>query len=551
MTEALRDSNEPTTRPRWRVPTITCAVALIVHLLGQRMVDDDISMQSAIAFVAWLLAFLVIGVWWMFFSGMRWRTRLAGVGGVVLFVVALLSLFRFEGQTGNFLPQFRFRFANSAEDQALAYFAKQTPPSPPAPEAPGDGDIPSSADRFPTTDADWPNFGGPQFDHVAHGESVRTDWEANPPRALWRHPVGPGWSSFAVAGDYVFTQEQRGEQECVVCYDANTGEQRWVHSDEARFEEAAGGAGPRATPTLYGSRLYALGASGILNCLDPLTGTVHWSHNVVTDNGGDLIEWAAAGSPVVHEDLVIVNPATSAAFLAAYDRHSGEQRWSGPEAKAGYATPVVATIDDVPQIVMVRAAGVGGHSVATGEQLWFFEWVNATRINVAQPIVLPDNTLFISTGYGGGSARLEVKRSEQTWSVASLWERPNKFKLKFNAGIFRDGHVYGLDEGILSCFDVNEGQRTWKKGRYKFGQILMVDDRLLVLTEEGDVVLVEATPEAARELARFTAIEGKTWNHPVLNRGRLFVRNGSEAARYDLRPDDGTNTGPTPQLTSR
>lgn len=516
---------------RWLVPAAIVALAIVAQVIGRQLVDEDVSMQSVVGVLTWLSAFLLVGIWWLFFSGLRWKLRLAGIAAFVGSVAVFLALFRFEGQGGNFIPQFRFRFTESAEERALAYFANAEKPEPPADA------VPSEAPSLPITNEDWPKFGGIQGDSIVRGQSIRSDWESNPPEPLWRHPVGPGWSSFAVVGDFAFTQEQRGEEECVVCYDAGTGEPIWTHQDTARFEESAGGPGPRATPTLHDGRLYALGATGVLNCLDPRTGTLHWTTNVVDDNGGKLLEWAASGSPVIHEDHVLVNPGTSTSFLAAYDRLTGEQRWSGPEGRAGYATPVIATIGDTPQVVIYRAGGVSGHSLSNGEQWWFFEWTNATKINVAQPLVLPDESVFISSGYGGGSALLEVLHDGQTWSVNSKWERPNKFKLKFNGGIYKEGHVYGLDEGILSCFEMQAGKRTWKRGRYKFGQILMIGDQVLVLTEDGEVVLVNATAESMSEEARFKAIDGKTWNHPVLNRGRLFVRNGSEAACYDLRPE--------------
>ena len=148
--------------------------------------------------------------------------------------------------------------------------------------------------------------------------------------------------------------------------------------------------------------------------------------------------------------------------------------------------------------------------------------------------MLPDNSVFISSGYGGGSARLNVLQENEDWKVEPQWKRPDRFCLKFNGGVYRDGYVYGLDEGILACFDMEKGKRTWKRGRYNFGQIVMVGDDLLVATESGAVVLVAVTPKSAEEIGRFQAIEGKTWNHPVVNRGRLYIRNGEEVACYDL-----------------
>ena len=529
-------SGEKSSRFPWRFPVLVVGTVLVVDLVGRRFLDGDASLESIVRVLSWLLAFLVIAVWWSFFSGLRWRSRLVGIGVVAGIFAAFLALFRFEGQTGDFIPQFSLRFTPSSEDRALDYFAKSSNREAAEADETTQDAFDLTATPFPVTDADWPRFGGPKGDHVVRDEKIRTDWEANPPREIWRHPIGPGWSSFAIADDLAFTQEQRGEAECVVCYDASTGEQIWVREDPARFEEPAGGPGPRATPTLYDSRLYSLGATGILNCLNPRTGDLLWQTNIVEDNGGELIEWANAGSPVIYEDLVLVNPGTSVSFLAAYDRLTGEQKWSGPEARAGYSTPVVASIAGTPQIIMFRAAGVSSHSVTTGEELWMYEWSNATMINASQPIVLPDESVFVSTGYGGGSALLDISNMDGNWSATSRWERPNKFKLKFNGGILSGDYVYGLDEGILSCFDTKEGERTWKRGRYQFGQILMVNDQLLVSTEKGEIVLIDASPESMKEVAGFQAVEGKTWNHPVLNRGRLFVRNGQEVACYDLRP---------------
>ena len=518
----------PPRRLKWMAPVVIVVLALAAHLIGRQYVDDDNSLQSLVAVLSWFAAFIAISIWWLFFSGVRWSTRLGGVAAFVVLVTILLVLFRFEGQAGNFIPQFSFRFSPTAEDRALEYFSDKSAES--AIEV---------GEAIRATENDWPRFGGPRGDQIVRGEKIRTDWDANPPEELWRHPIGPGWSSISVVGDYLFTQEQRGEQECVVCYAASTGEQVWVHEDNVRFEEPAGGPGPHATPTVHEDRVYSLGATGVLNCLDVRTGEAIWTTDIVAEAGGRLLEWAASGSPVICRDLVIVNPGTSTAFLSAYDMATGERVWQAQEARSSYATPVIATIEGEEQIVAVRAQGVGGYSLVDGSELWFFSWSNATQINCSQPIILPDESVFISIGYGGGSARLDVTRDGDQWSVNSRWERPNRFKLKFNGGIHLDGYVYGLDEGVLSCFDLEQGKRTWKQGRYQFGQILWVDQSLIVLTESGEIVLLDAKPESVSEVARFAAINGKTWNHPVVNRGRLFVRNAAEIACFDLSTASG------------
>ncbi len=488
---------------------------------------DNLSLRPLTGVLPWVVALPFILFWWLVLSGARWRTRVQGLGVVIGGVILLGAVFRWEGQAGNFVPHFGFRFLKTSEDRAIEYFDSQDRVSSLAPV---------TTSRFEVTTDDWPRFGGADADHIVKEFPIRRDWDENPPDALWRQPIGPGWSSFAIVGGYAFTQEQRGEEEAVVCYDANSGQQLWLHTDKARFEEPASGAGPRATPTVFGSRLYALGATGVLNCLDPVTGDFHWSTNIVEDADTPLIEWGMAGSPLIYEDVVIVNPGGETGGVAAYDRMTGAKRWAGGGDRATYASPQVAELSGVPQILIYCSTGLCGHDVNSGRKLWSFPWTNMTKLNIAQPIVLPDKSVFISSGYGGGSALLDVNVEKGRWQVKPRWSARDKFRLKFNGGIYRDGYVYGLDEGILSCFDLSIGKRTWKRGRYKFGQIVMVGDDLLVSTETGKVVLLEVTPKQVRKVTSFQAIEGKTWNHPVVNRGRLFIRNGAEAACYDLNP---------------
>ncbi len=524
---AVRIDAVPTRSVRFRFPIAVALLAGIAHAAVYVWADGDLSIINGLGMVIWLLAGLVVTVWFLFFSGAPGKTRLAGLGLLGLAFAAFLVLFRWDGQTGDFVPKFAFRFAPSAEDRAIEYFQSDQSSSALIDSA--------TTNRLEVTDADWPRFGGANEDQIVRGVTIRKDWNENPPEALWRHPVGPAWSSFAVVDNLAFTQEQRGEDEAVVCYNALTGEQLWIHTDPVRFEEVASGVGPRCTPTIHDSRLYALGATGILNCLNPLTGEVRWSRNIVEDAETDLVMYGMAGSPLIHEDLVIVNPSGETGAVAAYDRLTGEKRWSGGNQIQSYASPLVATIAGVPQVLIYSGEGLCGHDLSTGKMLWMFDWTNVTKLNLAQPIVLPDQSVFISSGYSSGSARLDITHEGDQWKVEPRWETPNRFKLKFNGGILHDGFVYGLDEGILSCIDIGDGERKWKKGRYRFGQMLMVGEDLLIVTEQGQVVLVAATPEGVNEIAEFQAIDGKTWNHPVLNRGLLFVRNSEEAACYDLR----------------
>jgi outer membrane protein assembly factor BamB len=244
-----------------------------------------------------------------------------------------------------------------------------------------------------------------------------------------------------------------------------------------------------------------------------------------------------SGSPLVHGELVIVNPGgESGKGVIAYDRLTGKIRWAVGDEPAGYAGARVETIQGVEQLLVFDGTGLSAYDPTKGTELWRFgPWENGPQINVAQPIVRDERRIFISSGYQVGSTLLNVEQVDKKWRVSQTWETPNKFKLKFNDGVYHDGHVYGLDEGILACIDYETGKRRWKGGRFGYGQLLLVGDRLLVLTETGEVVLVKASPDKLTVVTRIQAIEGKTWNYPAIAGGRLYVRNGAEAACFDLQ----------------
>jgi outer membrane protein assembly factor BamB len=345
--------------------------------------------------------------------------------------------------------------------------------------------------------------------------------------------VGPGWSSFAVGDGVIYTQEQRGEYEVVACYNATTGEPVWTHRDSARFWESNGGPGPRGTPTLHSGRVYTFGATGILNALNAASGNVIWTRNAASDTGARLPEWGFASSPLVVGDVVIV---AASGRLAAYDAASGSRRWDGPMDIGGsYSSPHLVTIAGVPQVVLLSGSGATAVAPADGKVLWKHSWPGAA---ILQPAVTEDGALLITSGDmsgGMGTRRLAVTQGSNGWTAAEVWTS-TALKPYFNDIVVHAAHAYGFDGSILSCIDLQDGKRIWKGGRYGHGQLLLLSDQdvLLVLSEEGELALVAATPDQFTEVARFPALEGKTWNHPVLARDTLLVRNGEEMAAFRL-----------------
>ncbi len=385
------------------------------------------------------------------------------------------------------------------------------------------------------TQVKWGGFRGTQRDGIVHGLRIETDWSRSPLVEMWRRPIGPGWSSFAVAGDLFYTQEQRGEEEIVASYRVSTGKPVWRHGDPVRFQDGSGDFGPRGTPTLGNGRVFAFGSTGILNALDARSGKLLWSRNVSADTNRKVPDWGFSSSPLVIDDLVIV---AASGTLAAYDAANGSKRWVGPRGLASYGSPHRATIGGVEQVLLISGSGAVSVAPASGEQQWEHGW-EAGGAAMVQPALTADGDVLISAvamPAGAGIRRLSVSRDSNGWKVAERWTSTG-LKPHFNDFVVHKGHAYGFDGSILACIDLQDGARKWKGGRYGNGQLVLLADQdvLLVISEEGELALVGATPDQFRELARFKAIEGKTWNHPALAGDVLLVRNGEEMAAFRLR----------------
>jgi outer membrane protein assembly factor BamB len=522
------------------------ALALIVAAFGVTWLLKHDSM-----WLPWLFAYaipilsLAFVAWAVATSRLPDRVRHATMVATILIGTFGWLLIRQDGINGDHNAAFSWRWRASSEERLLAQTGEErtsTPASATAPVTPATtaaSPSPSAspeASKQPATPAtpitekraEWPGFRGPKRDGVVRGVKIKTDWTSSPPVQLWKRPVGPGWSSFAVSGDLIYTQEQRGENEEVACYKMSTGQPVWSHRDNVRFFESNGGAGPRATPTLSGSRVYAFGATGILNALDAATGALIWSHNVGSDTHTDIPFWGFSSSPVVIGDEVIV---AASGQLVAYELATGNKRWLGPNAGGSYSSPQLVTVGGVAQLLLASENTLTSVAPADGKQLWSHTWsVNA----IVQPAVTADGDVLV-TSQADGARRLAVAHNGAGWSVSERWTS-NGLKPYFNDFVIHKGYAFGFDGRILSCIDLKDGQRKWKGGRYGNGQLVLLPDQdlLLVVTEEGEIALVQATPDQFNEIAKLPAIEGKTWNHPVLVGDTLLVRNGEEMAAFKL-----------------
>jgi outer membrane protein assembly factor BamB len=462
----------------------------------------------------------------------RFRTVALGSLGLVALSVAACSLVRIESFYGNMVPRLAWRWT-PPKSEAFADYQETKFVSTVSPVE----DI-----AWQPTGHDHPGFLGANRTGVVTGLRLAENWNQKPPRELWRKNVGLGWGGFAVVGQVAVTQEQRGELEAIVCYDLQTGQERWVHGDPIRFIDEHGD-GPRATPTIHQGRVYALGATGMLTCVDGKDGNVLWQQQALPDPDKTNLLWGMSGSPLVLDDLVIVSPGGAAGnSLIAYRTDNGQQVWSGGDDPAAYASPSQVELAGTSQCMIFNGSGLRGFSL-DGEPLWLFPWITQgerQRVNVAQPqVVTPPGSdpnhgyVLISSGYSMGTALLEIVANVDGWQASPVWQSRD-LKSKMSNFVVVGNSMFGLDNGILTCLDLATGKRQWKRGRYGHGQLLAVEDKLLIQTETGEVVLVAADAQGHRELGKLTALDGKTWNHAALAGDLLLVRNDREAACYQL-----------------
>lgn len=492
---------------------IAVAVFAVIH--------GGIGFPLVILAIPILVSLLVVAM--LCSQGIEWKIRKRLGMAIILGWLISGSLIRVDSIGGDLIPVLAWRWAPPMETQ---YAVDETQTTTLAkepitlPETPGEND--------------WAEFRGPSRDGRAVSQTFATNWDENPPTELWRKDIGLGWSSFTVIGGYVFTQEQRGDGEFVVCYEAETGEQIWANHVDARFSESMGD-GPRATPTYFDGKLFSQGATGILQCINASAGETLWSRDVRGDTGAKIPQWGFASSPLIARGNVIVfTGGGDGNSVIAYNADSGEVSWTSGNGSTGYCSAQLSTLSGVEQILLTSNYGMESFDPETGDLLWEHVWAGTTFERVVQPLLLGDNTVIFGDGAVKGSRKLSVFKDGDDWNVTETWSS-RRLKPYFNDVVLHEGYIYGYEGNRLVCVNAETGEAAWRGDRVG-GQVLLLPemDVVLCLTEEGVVQLVEAKPDELRVLATMNALEGKTWNHPVVANGKLFVRNSQEAVCYEL-----------------
>ncbi|HEV1285949.1 MAG TPA: PQQ-binding-like beta-propeller repeat protein [Bryobacteraceae bacterium] len=459
------------------------------------------------------------------------------VGVVALSLAVVAGALYFYGfrldWTGNMS---RVRIKNLAHDNARVEESRAAQRIEPVP-APMAVEKPSGVAAAPVKlmkAAYWTDFRGPNRAGEYSESPINTAWPAAGLPLLWKQPIGGGYASFTVGEGRAYTIEQRRDKEAVTAYDVETGRELWAFSYPASFDEVLGGPGPRATPVYYEGLVYSLGAMGDLYCLSAATGKPKWSKNILADNDAKNIHWAMAGAPLIVDDMVIVAPGGAGGkSIVAYNRLNGAPVWKSLNDRAAYTSPIVATLAGTRQIVWISGERAVGISVDDGKLLWEYPFPAQMDMNCSQPVVIDDADVLLSSAQGPGAALLKIAKDGDAFTAQPVWKN-NRLKNKFNSSVLYQGYIYGFDEAILACLDPKTGELKWKGGRYGYGQLLLAGGYLVITTEAGELVLVRATPESHQEVARFQAIEGKTWNIPAIDHGLLLVRNTQEMACFRI-----------------
>ena len=500
--------------PRWKF-LVFSQLILVLLWFGLRNIPtlEENGAVGAVDLVFLMLVIVLGLIWLLVLSRLRWKMRLIGVGGVLV----VLSMVKMDGHTGSYFPQFSWRWSKQ-----------------PATEIPEmTGKIAEEGTVIATEGLEnFPRLLGEEMKNWVSDELLPDGWYESRPKELWRAKIGEGWSGFSVAGGYAFTMEQLGTKETTICYELKSGKPVWVHEEDVRFEESMGDDGPRSTPTVNDGKVFSLGATGILNCLDARTGKVIWGKNILKEAGHSVPTWAKSCSPLVVDGKVVVTLGSEAEKnLAAFDIESGDLVWRAGDYPSSYASPVVATLAGKRQIVAIQQKAVGGYDVASGEELWSFP-IGNPQSNCASPLIVGD-TVITSSGYGYGTHRIQISKTEEGFEAKELWFS-NKLKAKFADMVVREGYLYGLNDGRLVCLELESGDLKWRGSNYGHGQILGAGNHMILQGERGQVFVLQLNPEEQKVVQEIDALDHRTWNHPVLAGRVLLVRNDREAIAFEF-----------------
>lgn len=368
-----------------------------------------------------------------------------------------------------------------------------------------------------TLAADWPNYRGPEHNGISKESGWTTDWPADGPKVLWKAKVGMGFSAIVVANGRAYTQGNTRDVDTIFCFDANTGASIWKHSYAAPLDPKYYEGGTSATPTVAGDRVYTVSKRGLIHCLNAADGSVVWVTNLMAGLNAKMPTWGFAGSVLIEGDLAILNFGSAGTAL---DQKTGKVVWTSGSDEAGYSTPVPVDLGGERAVLLALKEDVAAVRVKDGKELWRFPWKTQYDVNAADPMLV-GNKVFASSGYnhGGGVFDVSAQPPKEIWNNKNM-------RNQFATSVFFQGHLYGVDDNQLRCVDFETGEVKWTDKVSGKGSLILADGKLIVLSERGELLVANPSPEGFKPLARAQVVGGKCWSAPTLANGKIYVRTG-------------------------
>lgn len=389
--------------------------------------------------------------------------------------------------------------------------------------------------------ADWPGYRGPEGDGKSTETIPAANWSSAEPNVLWKRPTSLGFSSFAAADGRLYTVIAEDDHEVTLALDAQTGEELWKapmgsndyghDGGNAGAPDNRGGDGPRSTPAVADGKIYVYDSHLVLHCLDAKSGKPLWKHDVVGEYAGRNIKWFNATSPVVDGDAVYVSGGGEGQTFLAFNRNDGQLIWSSGDETITHATPTLATLHGSKQLIFFVQSGLVGIEASTGKELWRAQF--PFSVSTAASPVVSGNLVYCSAGYGVGAGLFRVNPG---WKVEEVWFKSNELMNHWSTPVVHNGHLYGIYEfkkygrAPLQCVELETGEIKWTERGFGPGNCILVGEKLVVLSDAGEVAIVAAQPESYQELARAEVLDGKCWSTPAYSDGTIYVRSTSEAA---------------------
>ena len=388
----------------------------------------------------------------------------------------------------------------------------------------------AKADNHST--AEWAQWRGPNRDGISSETGFLKNWSPEGPKVIWQIPLGDGYSGISIAHGKIYTMFAEDNDEFVICLDASDGVEVWRFRSGTKFTEQRGD-GPRSMPTIDGNSVFALAATGKLYALDAHDGTKLWSHNFVEEFDSNIPTWGFSSSPLIEGNLVLVEAGgKDEKAIVAFDKKSGDVIWTNHTDAVGYSSPIPIDFGGIRQIIFLTSKTLLSVAPENGQIYWKYSWPEG--INIATPIFVPDDKIFISASYDKGAVLLKMIVDRDRIGIEEVWKN-RVMKNHFNSSVLQGDYLYGFDNAILTCIEANTGEEQWRHRGFEKGSLLLADGHLIILGEGGNLALAEASPNEYIEKAHFQLFDDKCWTVPTLAGGKLYLRNQKEMVCLDLR----------------